>query len=140
MHKPGGPYLTCLLFGALLACGKTVATVRLAGVGATGEARIALAAGADLGFAVHADKYSYSGPNHVMVHAELLRGGSVVQTMTCAGFELEGGAGSGCGATHQSAECSMTVPPGGADTVRVKTSLENDNELSIEGLEVRIKQ
>lgn len=140
MTSPRRVYGLALCVGALLACGKTVATVKLTQIGASGETKIALPAGAEIGFAVHADKYSYSGENHVMVTAELLRAGAVVGTMTCAGFEFEGGAGAGCGATHQSSDCAMTVPGGGADAVRVSTRLENGNEASVEGLEVRVKQ
>lgn len=130
--------LPFVLIGAVLACGETVASIRLPGLGVAGDAPLAAPAGTWLGFAVHLDSYSYSGRNHVLVNAELLRGGAVVGSTQCRGFEFEGGAGSGCGATEHNSACGIAVPEGGIDAIRVTATLEAPNEVSLEGLEVRV--
>lgn len=124
----------------LLACDKTIATIPIGSIGGSGEVPIAAPPGSELGFAVHAASYSYTGQNHILVKSELLKAGRVVATHECQGFEFEGGAGTGCGATHHSSACSITVPPEGADAVRVSTRLERSGDVQVEGLEVRVKQ
>lgn len=135
-----GGYAIGLVVFALFGCGKTVATLSYRSIGTTEEVPLALAPGSDVKLAVHAGSYSYSGRNHIMLEAALLKGSAVVETMTCEGFEFEGGAGSGCKSTHYNSTCSMTVPAGGADTVRVGTRMENDNSATVEGLQVLVKQ
>lgn len=135
----GGHAVAAVVF-ALLGCGKTVATLSYQSIGTTEEVPLALAEGTEVKLAVRAEKYSYSGRNHVILEAALLQGGAVVEKMSCEGFEFEGGAGSGCKSTHYNAACSMTVPKGGADTVRVGTRMENHNSATIEGLQVLVQQ
>lgn len=128
--------VVAVLFG----CGKTVGTLAYERVGTTQEIPLTLREGAHIQFAVYAERYSYSGPNRVMLDGELLRRGAVVAKMSCAGWDNEGGAGGGCKTTHYNSDCTMTVPAGGADAVRVATRLENDNEASFTGLQVLVKQ
>lgn len=128
-----------LIAASAVSCGKEVGRVPV-GLGATETKEIALSAGAKVSFPVHAEKYSYSGRNYVLLHVELLQQDKVVATVDCRGFELEGGAGSGCGAMHQNSACSTEVPAGGADHVRVGASLEDpQSRAEFEGLAVGIR-
>ena len=124
------------LFGAP-SCGKEIGKVPLKGLGDTQTKEIELKGGTEVRFPVHIDKYSYSGRNYIMVQAELMKDDKVVETLRCRGYEFEGGAGSGCGGSmHYNSSCSTTVPSGGADAVRITTSLQNSGEVSVEGLAV----
>jgi hypothetical protein len=136
-EKRRGPYVVALLVGALLACGKTVATIPIPSIGKAEQVALPMAGGSKIGFAVHAGKYTYSGSNGLGVEAELLKGGVVVAKHACIGFDFEGGAGSGCGATHYNSSCTMSVPPGGADTVRVNTHVDGGSA-NFTGVEIRI--
>lgn len=135
-----GGYVVAAAIAVLLGCGKTVGTLAYERVGTTQEIPLTLQGGAQVRFAVYAERYSYSGPNQVMLDAELLKGGAVVEKMSCAGWDNEGGSGGGCKTTHYNSDCTMTVPAGGADAVRVATRLKNDNEASFTGLQVLVKQ
>lgn len=127
------------LFGAP-SCGKEVAKVELSGLDTAETKEVELAAGAEVRFPVHLESYSYSGRNYITVQAELMKDGAVIETMRCRGYEFEGGAGSGCGSMHLSSGCTAKVPAGGADAVRVTTSLEDkSNTVELEGLAVGIR-
>jgi hypothetical protein len=137
-------FFVVLAMGALMGCGRmgcgsTVATLSYETIGTTKEASLVLSAGDAVGFSTHADRYSYDGTNAVMLDAELLKGGLVVERLTCRGFDLEDNSGSGTGSTRH-LMCPMTAPAGGADTVRVGTRLENTSPATFEGFEVRVHQ
>lgn len=136
----GRPVRRILPILVLLSCGKTIATIPIGVIGGSGEVAVAAPPGSELGFAVHAASYSYSGRNHILLKSELVKAGRVVASQECQAFEFEGGAGTGCAATHQNSACSITVPPGGADAVRVSTRLESAGTVQVEGLEVRVKE
>ncbi|WP_437956002.1 hypothetical protein WME76_31670 [Sorangium sp. So ce119] len=127
--------------GVLLSClGPTAGQVDLPGLDVPVEKAISFPAGKELEFPVHADRYEHSGGNHVRIEVTLLRGGAPVGAMACDGFELEGGAGCGSGATHMNSSCSMTVPAGGSDAIRVVARLaDRSNSASFEGLSVYIR-
>ncbi len=132
------PLLVVLAFG----CTKTMATIKLPkGVGSTEQIAFNVAPNTSVSFGVHASKYSYSGGNAIMLDGELLKGGAVVARMSCEGFDLEGGAGSGCGATHYNSSCAMKAPASGADTIRIATRMQNPNSsATFEGVEIRVEQ
>ena len=128
--------------GALvLSClGPTAGQVDLPGLDTPVEKALSFPAGKKLEFPVHADSYEYSGANYVRVEVTLLRGGAPVGTMACDGFELEGGAGCGSGATHLNGSCEMEVPAGGSDAIRVVASLaDKGSSAKLEGLSVYIR-
>ncbi len=129
------------LLGVLASCLEpTVGRVDLAGLDAPADKKLALPAGKHLSFAVHTDSYDHSGSNYVLVDVTLLRGGKPVGTMSCRGFEFEGGSGCGSSATHANSDCAMTVPAGGSDSIRVVATLEDKrNRASLKGLSVYIR-
>jgi hypothetical protein len=129
----------------LFGCGKTVGTLTYERVGATQEVPLTLKGGTQIHFAVYAERYSYRGRNQVMLDVELLKGGAVIDVvdrMSCAGWTIRGKSksGGGCKTTRYNSDCTMTVPAGGADAVRVATRLMNGNEASFTGLQVLVRQ
>lgn len=120
--------------------GPTAGSIALPGLDHEVTAPLAFPAGKELSFPVHADGYDYSGGAYVLLDVTLLRGGVEVARMTCPGFELEGGAGCGSGATHLNGDCSLRVPPGGSDSIRVLATLgDQPVSASFEGLEVYVR-
>lgn len=120
--------------------GPTVGQVDLPALDKAVDKKLVLPAGKQLSFAVHADRYDHSGSNYVVIDVTLLKDGKSVQTMSCRGFELEGGAGCGSGATHAYSDCAMTVPAGGSDAIRVIATLEDKaNRASFDGLSVYVR-
>lgn len=135
-----GGYGVALVVFALLGCGETVATLSYKSIGTTEEVPLALSAGTEVKLAVRAESHSYSGINYVVLEASLLKSGAVVEKMACRGFEFEGGSGGGCKTTHYNSSCAVTAPPGGSDAIRVTAHLENGNPVTLEGLQVLVKQ
>ena len=127
--------------GFLMSClGPTAGEVPLSGLDAPAEKAISFPEGKELDFAVHTESYDYSGANHVIIEVTLLRGGAPVEKMACKGFELEGGSGCGSSATHMNSSCSLKVPPGGSDAIRVVATLEHKSrKAKFEGLSVYIR-
>lgn len=130
-----------LALWALASClGPTAGTVILPGFDKPVEQPLVMAGGKELGFPVHADEYEYSGRNHILIEVTLLRAGATVGTMSCAGFEFEGGSGCGSSATHYNSGCSMKVPAGGSDTIRVVARVEDpESKVEVKGLQVYIR-
>jgi hypothetical protein len=120
--------------------GPTAGEVQLTGFDAPAEKQLAFPAGKELDFAVHVEGYKYSGANNILLDVTLLRGGAPVGNMSCAGFRVKGGSGCGSSATHLNSGCSMKVPPGGSDAIRVVATRESkSNSLTAEGLSVYIR-
>lgn len=130
-----------ILFGLLYGClGPTAGEVALPDLNREVEAALAFPAGKALAFAVHADSYDNAGGNYVMLDVTLVRKGQPVARMACAGFELEGGAGCGSGATHLNGDCAIVVPEGGSDAIRITATLADPlNSASFEGLAVYLR-
>ena len=134
------PLLALLVFGGGWSCGKLVTSVPFSALGTTTEAAVQIAAGTRLTFPVYAKEYSYSGSGYLLIDVELVRDGAVVDRMSCRGFEFEGEAGGGCQTTHDNAECTMTVPAGGAQAVRVAARLERPaTSARLDGLAVEVR-
>lgn len=133
--------VAALALGLLLSClGPTAGQVDLPGLDTPVEKKLSFAQGKELEFPVHAESYEYSGANYVVIDVTLLRGGAPVATMACQGFELEGGAGCGSSATHMNSGCSMKVPAGGSDAIRVVARLQNPaSTAKFKGLSVYIR-
>ncbi len=112
----------------------TVATITFPGLDAPAEHPLRLAAGARVGFGMTGDEIAYEGPDYIRVRVELLREGSVVATMRCRAFELEGDGGDGGGQTHYNSDCEVTAPAGGSTAVRAVASKEGDGSLRVRGL------
>lgn len=131
-----------VVVGALASCLEpTAGEIPIPSLDKPAEKPLAFPAGTELSFAVHADEYEYSGYNEVMLDVTLLRGGAPVGSMRCAGFELEGGAGCGSGATHLNSSCSMKVPAGGSEAVRVVASLrDKGNTAKFKGLSLYLRK
>jgi hypothetical protein len=118
----------------------TAGQVDLPGLDQPVEKKLSFAEGKELSFPVHVDSYDYAGGNYVVIDVTLLRGGAEVGRMSCQGFELEGGAGCGSGATHLNSDCSMKVPAGGADAIRAVAKLQDkSNRADFKGLSVYIR-
>lgn len=126
---------------AIASClGPTAGTVSLSGFDKPVEQPLAFAEGKELSFAVHTDEYEYSGRNHILIQVTLLRAGAAVGTMSCAGFEFEGGSGCGSSATHMNSACAIKVPAGGSDAIRMVATLEDPgNKATVKGLSVYIR-
>lgn len=124
------------LFGA---CGEEVARVPLDGFGEESEAEVTLDGGTEIDLWVHLGKYSHRGYNRILVDAKLLNDGKIIEKVQCAGFELDAGAGSGCGSAQHNSSCSMTVPKRGADAIRVEATLQTGGEVDVEGMEVGVR-
>jgi len=126
---------------AVVSClGPTAGQVDLPGLDTPIDKSLTFPAGKRLEFAVHADEYDYSGANYVLIEVTLLRAGVPVEKMACQGFELEGGAGCGSSATHANSSCTIRVPAGGSDAIRVIATLaDKGNQASFKGLSVYIR-
>lgn len=112
----------------------TIAAIALPGLDAPAERPLRLEAGARVGFGMTGDEIAYEGPDYVRVRVELLRAGSVIATMRCRAFELEGDGGDGGGQTHYNSDCQVTAPAGGSTAVRAVASKEGDGTLRVRGL------
>src|SRR5262245_37058473 len=131
LHPPRRGRVLVAIAGVVTfaAClGPTAGEVALPALDKSVEKPLGFAAGTELEFAVHVDDYEYSGANHILLDVTLLKSGNSVGTMHCAGVEFEGGAGCGSGATHLNSSCSMNVPAGGSDAIRIVASLEEKTQ------------
>jgi hypothetical protein len=133
--------VTTLVLGFASCLQPTAGEIPLIALDTPAEKPLAFGAGTELDFAVHADEYEYSGMNQVMLDVTLLRAGTPVGTMRCAGFDLEGGSGCGSGATHLNSSCSIKVPAGGSDAVRaVATLRDKRNSAKFKGLSIYLRK
>ncbi len=116
---------------------KRLATIALAGIGASGESALSPRPGSTIHFAVYARSISYKGGDYILLDARLKKDGVEVATMSCRSFELEGW-GHESHVAKRGSDCAMKVPPGGASSIRVTTRLESAADVTVEGLEVRV--
>lgn len=114
----------------------TLATVSIAALDRPAEQAVTIAPNAAVGFGMRSERFSYSGPDYVVIRVELLREGAVVGAMRCRAYELEGSAGGGSDVTMYNSDCQMRAPAWGADRVRVTASQEGAGSLTMRGVTV----
>lgn len=134
-----GPGVVTLGVFLLFACGKRVATISPGPIPGTTETKLDMPTGRSLAFDVYVDKYKHDGTNALRMQVSLLKNGAVVASTECEGSSFRGRSGNGCQSLSQN-NCPIMAPEGGADTVRVVTRFAESRAISVEGVEIRVKE
>lgn len=130
--------MVALAVFVLLACGKKVATVRPGPVPSQSEIALDVPAARTISFDVYIEKYHHDATNDLRLKVSLLRGGAVVASTECSGSTFRSKSRSGCQSTQLGA-CPIMAPVGGADRVRIETRFAEASAITIEGLEIRVR-
>jgi hypothetical protein len=123
---------------ALATCyGPEIARIELGDIGKSGESKVELKQGTRLEFGLTTDSYEYSGASSVLLDVVLLKDGAAVGDTSCESYRQKGGTGCGSGMSAYYG-CRMTVPAGGANTIRASTRLQGSGTMSFSNLAIKV--